>query len=157
VHRTSGAGCSWRPALAGHYSERHGRAWRDAGGGIVALERRGWSTRAGAAAREGDRMLTRLDDYPAHQTPEPLAHPVTGDRNFYDRYFFNGYTRDGDLFFAVAMGRYPNRRVQDAAVSVVRGGTQYVLRASRLAPVDPTETSVGPIEVDIEAPMRRIR
>jgi hypothetical protein len=131
-----------------------------AGGGIVALERRG-SRAIGAtrrdAAMEGDRMLTRLDDYPTHQTPEPLAHPVTGDRNFYDRYFFNGYTRDGDLFFAVAMGRYPNRRVQDAAVSVVQGGTQHVLRASRLAPLDPTETSVGPIAVDIEEPMRRIR
>ena len=38
-------------------------------------------------------MLTRFDDYPVHQTPEPVAHPSTGDRNFYDRYFFNGYAR----------------------------------------------------------------
>jgi hypothetical protein len=30
-------------------------------------------------------MLTRGDDYPIHQTPEPIAYAGT-DRNFYDRY-----------------------------------------------------------------------
>jgi hypothetical protein len=50
-------------------------------------------------------MLTRLDDYPLHQTAEPIAQPATGDRNFYDRYFFNGYSAAGDLFFAAATVR----------------------------------------------------
>ena len=49
-------------------------------------------------------MLDRFDDYPIHQSPEPVAHPPGGVRNAYDRYFFNGYTADGSLFFAVAMG-----------------------------------------------------
>ncbi len=35
-------------------------------------------------------MLTKADDYPVHQLPEPIATSGT-DRNFYDRYFFNGY------------------------------------------------------------------
>ena len=64
-------------------------------------------------------MLTRGDDYPVHQTAEPIAQVATGDRNFYDRYFFNGYSRDGELFFAAALGVYPNRGVMDAAVSVL--------------------------------------
>lgn len=102
-------------------------------------------------------MLTRHDDYPLHQTPEPLAHPVSGDRNFYDRFFFNGYADDGSLFFAVALGVYPNRRVMDAGVGVVLEGRQHNLRASRLAPDDPTETRVGPIAVEVERPMRRLR
>ena len=102
-------------------------------------------------------MLTRLDDYPVHQTPEPLAHPATGDRNFYDRYFFNGFSREGDVYFAVAMGLYPNRRVMDASVSVVRDGTQHVLRASRLAPVERSETRVGPITVEVVEPLRTLR
>ncbi len=34
-------------------------------------------------------MLTRVDDYPIHQTPAPIAYAGT-DRSFYDRYFFNG-------------------------------------------------------------------
>jgi hypothetical protein len=102
-------------------------------------------------------MLSDLDDYPIHQTPEPLAHPVTGDRNFYDRYFFNGFSRDGELFFAAAMGLYPNRRVLDAAFSVVVGGEQYSLHASRLAPFERTETQAGPIAIEVLEPMRRFR
>jgi hypothetical protein len=101
-------------------------------------------------------MLTRFDDYLVHQTPEPIAQPSSGDRNCYDRYFFNGYSRDGDLFFAAALGLYPNRRVMDAAFSVVRDGTQYVLRASRLAPVERAESRVGPIFVEVLEPLRAL-
>lgn len=102
-------------------------------------------------------MLTRFDDYPIHQTPEPIAHPGSGDRNFYDRYFFHGYTREADLFFAVALGLYPNRRVMDAALSVVRRGVQRTVRASRLAPLERMETRVGPIAVEVVEPLRRLR
>ena len=48
-------------------------------------------------------MLTKADDYPVHQTAEPIAHAGT-DRNFYDRYFFNGYSADGSVFFGTALG-----------------------------------------------------
>jgi hypothetical protein len=102
-------------------------------------------------------MLTRFDDYPIHQTPEPVAQPGSSDRNFYDRYFFNGFTTDGGLFFAAAMGLYPNRRVMDAAFSVVRDGTQWAVRASRLAPVERGETRVGPITVEVVEPLRVLR
>lgn len=99
-------------------------------------------------------MLTRFDDYPIHQTAEPIAHRASGDRNVYDRYFFHGYTRDGTLMFGAALGLYPNRRVMDAAFSVVRDGRQHVVRASRLAPAEPTDTTVGPIRVRVHEPMR---
>ncbi len=102
-------------------------------------------------------MLSRFDEYPIHQTPEPLAHPVSGDRNFYDRYFFNGFSRDADLYFGAALGLYPNRRVMDAAFSVVREGLQHVVRASRLAPADRGETQVGPISVEVVEPFRTLR
>jgi len=102
-------------------------------------------------------VLTRFDDYPIHQTPEPVAHTATADRNFYDRYFFNGYTRDCDLFFAAALGVYPNRRVMDAAVSVVRDGVQRSVRASRLAPQERGDTRVGPIAIEVIEPLRELR
>ncbi len=70
-------------------------------------------------------MLTKADDYPIHQTPEPIAYSGT-DRNFYDRYFFNGYQRDGDLFFAAAMGIYPHLNVME----VIR---THILRHLRIA------------------------
>lgn len=101
-------------------------------------------------------MLHPLDDQPIHQTPEPLLHPATGDRNAYDRFFFNGYAPDGSLYFAAAFGLYPNRRIRDASFSVVRGGRQHALHASREAgPREPLR--VGPIAIEIEEPMRRLR
>lgn len=102
-------------------------------------------------------MLDRFDDFPIHQTPEPVRHPQTGDRNVYDRYFFNGYSADGEVYFAAALGLYPNRRVMDAAFSVVRGGVQSALHASRLAPDARGELSVGPISIEVLEPMRRLR
>jgi hypothetical protein len=98
-----------------------------------------------------------LDDYPLHQTPEPLAHYGTPSRNAYDRYFFNGYTPDGDLFFAAAMGLYPNRQVIDASFSVLADGTQRSLHASGRAPVDRRTTEVGPIRVEVVDPLRTLR
>ncbi len=102
-------------------------------------------------------MLNRLDDYPVHQVGAPVAHPATGDRNAYDRYFFNGYDVAGELFFAAACGVYPNRFVQDAAFSVVRAGVQRSVHASRRAPLERTETVTGPVTVEVLEPLRRLR
>ena len=102
-------------------------------------------------------MLTKADDYPIHQTPEPIAYVGTSDRNFYDRYFFNGYARDGAIYFAAALGSYPNRKVMDAAFNVVHRGRQYVLRASRRAGAERMDTRVGPISVDVVEPLARLR
>jgi len=102
-------------------------------------------------------MLSRTDDYPVHQTPEPVAHPGTTDRNFYDRYWFNGFARDGEFYFGIALGVYPNRSVMDASLSIVRDGEQHAFHASRRVPADRTETRVGPFSVQVEEPMRRLR
>ena len=77
-------------------------------------------------------VLTKGDDFPIHQTSEPIAYAGT-DRNFYDRYFFNGYAYEGDLFFAAAMGIYPHLNIADAAFVVVRDGVETALHASKLA------------------------
>ena len=64
-------------------------------------------------------MLNRLDDYPIHQTPEPIAVPATSDRNVYDRTWFNGYSPDGSQYFGVGMAVYPHREILDGAFSTV--------------------------------------
>ena len=55
-------------------------------------------------------MLNKLDDFPIHQTPEPIAHPATSDRNVYDRTWFNGYAPDGSYYFGIGMAVYPQRK-----------------------------------------------
>jgi hypothetical protein len=101
--------------------------------------------------------ITAADEYLIHQTPYTFDRVATSDRNFYDRYFFNGYRRDGEAYFAVAMGIYPNLGIIDAAISVVQGGQQYFVRASRLLGNDRMDTRVGPISVQVVEPLRKVR
>ena len=103
-------------------------------------------------------MITPLDDYLVHQTPETVDHVFTSDRNFYDRYYFSAYTLEGDAYLMVAMGVYPNIGVIDAfATAVIDGKTQYIVRASRELGSDRMNTSVGPIGVEIVEPLRKAR
>lgn len=102
-------------------------------------------------------MLSRFDDYPLHQTPEPIAHPASNDRNTYDRFWFNGFSADGSLYFGIALGLYPNRRIMDCAFSVVRNGVQYSFHGSRRAPDERDVLEVGPFRIEIVEPMRILR
>src|SRR5258707_1007789 len=102
-------------------------------------------------------MLTRFDDFPIHQTPEPIAHPASTDRNVYDRYWFNGYSADGNLYFGIAFGLYPNRSVMDCAFSVVVNGVQRSFYASRRAPWERDELQIGPLRIEVRrAPKERV-
>ncbi len=109
------------------------------------------------------RVLSSFDDFPVHQTSHPIARTASSDPNHYDRYFFNGYSREqggpDSLYFAVAMGLYPNRHVADASFSVVVGGaTQISVHASRRAPDDRRDANtVGPIRVEVVEPLRVLR
>lgn len=101
-------------------------------------------------------MLTKADEYPIHQTPDPIAFSGT-DRNFYDRYFFNGYSTDGELFFGAALGVYPHLNIMDAAFAVRIGDVQYNLHASRHLHMERMDTEVGPIRVEVIEPLKRLR
>ena len=103
-------------------------------------------------------MLNRLDDYPVHQTPEPLAHPATSDRNVYDRTWYNGYAADGSYYFGIGMAVYPHRHILDGAFSVTRpNGLQHCFYASRRAPSERTDMTIGPFRLEVIEPMRRTR
>jgi hypothetical protein len=101
-------------------------------------------------------VLSKADEYPIHQTPEPIAYAGT-DRNFYDRYFFNGYAPDGSGFFALAFGVYPHLDVADAHFSFIRDGKQYSLHASVELNMERMAMRVGPIAIEIIEPLNRIK
>jgi hypothetical protein len=101
-------------------------------------------------------MLTKGDDYPLHQTPEPVAYAGT-DRNFYDRYFFNGYAPDGSGFFAIAFGIYPHLNVCDAHFSAIRDGVQINLHASRELNMERMDLQCGPIRIEVLEPLQKLR
>ncbi len=101
-------------------------------------------------------VLTRGDEFPIHQTPEPVAYAGT-DRNFYDRYFFNGYAPDGSGFFALAFGVYPHLDVADAHFSFIRDGVQYCLHASAELGMERMALRVGPITIEVIEPLHSLK
>jgi hypothetical protein len=110
-----------------------------------------------ASSDYGHIMITAFDDFPIHAGSLPVNETGSSDPNHYDRYFFNGYRSDASLYFAAALGLYPNRHIADASFSViVEGREQISLHASRRAPVDRAEANdVGPIKVIVLEPLRR--
>ncbi|MEP0391620.1 MAG: hypothetical protein ABJ205_13450 [Erythrobacter sp.] len=100
--------------------------------------------------------LSYGDEYPIHQTPDPIAFSGT-DRNFYDRYFFNGYAQDGTGFFALAFGVYPHLNVADAHFSFIRDGVQHSLHASCELGMERMSLKVGPISIEVIEPLKALR
>jgi len=101
-------------------------------------------------------MLTRGDDYPIHQLPVPIAE-VGSERNFYDRYFFNGYSPDGEIFFASAMGIYPGLNVIDASFVFIKDGIQHNFRYSRILGQERMQTRVGSILLEVLEPLKTLK
>ena len=102
-------------------------------------------------------MLTKGDEYPIHQTPEPIAFSGS-DRNFYDRYFFCGAQADGGAYFAVAFGVYPHLNVMDAHFSLLgKDGVQRSIHASRVLDMERMNLSVGPISIEVIEPLQKLR
>ena len=102
-------------------------------------------------------MLSKMDDYPIHQTSEPVAHPSSSDRHVYDRYWFNGYQDDGAFYFGIGAALYPNLEIMDCGLSIVIDGEQHAFHGSRRAPSEPTDLTVGPWKLEIQEPMKRLK
>ncbi|MHA6333623.1 hypothetical protein ACXYL9_08045 [Qipengyuania sp. CAU 1752] len=100
--------------------------------------------------------LSKGDEFPIHQTAEPVAYAGT-DRNFYDRYFFNGYAPDGRGFFAAAFGVYPHLDIADAHFCVIRDGVQHCLHASCVMGLERMAMAVGPIRIEVIEPLQSLR
>ncbi len=101
-------------------------------------------------------MLSAFDDYPIHQTPDPIAHPATGDGDFYERYWFNGYDKEGGFYLGVGAALYPHQDMQDCGVSLVIDGVQYAFHGSARANIE-REIAIGPFKIEVVEPMRSMR
>lgn len=101
--------------------------------------------------------ITKLDDYPIHQTNDPVAYTAASDRFTYDRFWYNGHDKEGAFYFGVGMCRYPNLGILDCGFSLAIDGHQYAFHGSRRAPQEPTDMTVGPFDLQILEPMGRHR
>jgi hypothetical protein len=102
-------------------------------------------------------MVVPLDEFPIHQLPLSLAHVGTGDRNFYDRCWFSGHDRTGDVCLITGLGTYPNLGVTDAFAVVRRGDRQWSVKVSDALGDDRLHPAVGPYRIEVEEPLERLR
>ncbi|MGF7122290.1 DUF7064 domain-containing protein [Rhodococcus sp. BE178] len=98
-----------------------------------------------------------LDEYPIHQSPLSMARVASSDRNFYDRFYFNGHDRTGDIFLVSGFGVYPNLGVRDAFVTVRRGDTQRSVRFSDALDARSIEAEVGGYRLEVVKPLQTVR
>jgi hypothetical protein len=101
--------------------------------------------------------LNPFDDYPFHQTAEPLDVPATSDPHFNDGYYFAFYRPGLHVFCGLRL--HPNSNVIDGYSGAVVDGVQRDVRFSRALRPRTNELAVGPFRLDILEPMvaQRIR
>jgi hypothetical protein len=99
---------------------------------------------------------TPLDEYPVHQTPLPMDRVATGDRNFYDRCYFNAHDRSGEIFLVTGLGVYPNLGVTDAYATARCGDRQWSVRFSDALGERSLEQRVGGYLIEVTEPLRRL-
>lgn len=98
-----------------------------------------------------------LDEYPVHQVPLSMKHLATGDRNAYDRCIFHVLDHEGRALLIVGLGVYPNVGVIDAYATLRTGDTLHAVRASDALGDDRMRLAVGPLRIEAEEPLRRLR
>jgi len=101
--------------------------------------------------------LTRLDEWPRHQTGRTFDSVVSDSPHWNDGYYFTlGDASTGVTLFS-GLRLYPNTDVMDAYVCLVMAGRQHNLRASRRLRPASDDLRVGPFSVDIVDPLRVLR
>lgn len=98
-----------------------------------------------------------LDEYPVHQVPLSMKHVATGDRNAYDRCIFHVFDHEGRALLILGLGVYPNLGVIDAYATLRVGDTLHAVRASDALGEDRMRLAVGPLSIEVEEPLRRLR
>jgi hypothetical protein len=98
-----------------------------------------------------------LDEYPVHQVPLSMKYVATGDRNAYDRCIFHVLDHEGRALLIVGLGVYPNLGVMDAYATLRTGDALHAVRASDALGEDRMRLAVGPLRIEVEEPLRRLR
>ncbi|PXY18932.1 hypothetical protein [Prauserella muralis] len=89
--------------------------------------------------------LSPLDDYPIHQTPDPVRVMWTGDPRAYERYWMIAHDPAGEVLIATGGSFYPNLDRAEAYAIVVRNGVHTTVRSFRRLGADRADLRVGPI------------
>ena len=101
--------------------------------------------------------LTKLDEWPRHQTGRTFDSVVSDSPHWNDGYYFTlGDAESGVTMFS-GLRLYPNTDVMDGYVCLVVDGQQHNVRASRRLRPRNDDLAVGPFRVEIVEPLAVLR
>jgi predicted transcriptional regulator len=102
--------------------------------------------------------ITVADEWMCHQTVSTFDHVENSDPQWTERVWLAAFEKTGKFVFAFGMGKYTNRNVMDASLSIaVDNRKQYNLRASRALFPDIETYTVGPMSYEIPEPLKSVR
>lgn len=101
--------------------------------------------------------LSKWDEYPIHQFPQPLRVVGTTDARAYERYWFTVEDQAAEFYLVVGFGIYPNLDTADGFAIFVHGGSHTSLRCHRLLGDDRADLSFGPLRAEVVEPFREWR
>lgn len=98
--------------------------------------------------------LSAIDDFPIHQTPDPIRVMWSSDLQTYERYWTVCHDREGELLVVIGGSFYPSLDLVESFAIVNLRGDHRSIRASRPMGVDRTNLKVGPIKPTIVEGLR---
>ena len=101
--------------------------------------------------------LTRADEWPRHQVARTFDTVASDSPHWSDGFYFTASDGTGSTSLFTALRLYANNDVLDGYACVRRGGRQHNLRWSRRLRPAIDDLSVGPLAVEVLAPLERLR
>lgn len=93
--------------------------------------------------------LSAIDDFPIHQTPDPIRVMWSSDLQTYERYWTVCHDRDGHVLVVIGGSFYPSLDLVESFAIVNLDGDHRSVRATRPMGADRTNLTVGPIRPTI--------
>lgn len=104
-----------------------------------------------------DFRLTRLDEWPRHQTGATFDVVADESPHWSDGYYFTLGDAAGEVAFFMGFRLYPNNDVLDCFTCVSLGGRQHNMRYSRRLRPSIDDLVCGPMSVEIIEGLRTLR
>ena len=101
--------------------------------------------------------LLGADEGLNHQIVDTFATLSQADLAWTEKIWASIARTDGSVQLDFGLGKYQNRGIIDGFGGVSRGREQWTVRGSRELRSAPEDTAVGPVRMEIDEPLRRIR
>lgn len=112
---------------------------------------------SGELAWRRSMVLTKVDEFPVHQTTDTFAAVLSGDKHWNDGHYICLCDSEGEIQLASTVRLYQNNDVLDGFVCIRHEGNQYNFRVSRRLRPNIDHYGAGPLRIELLEPMKAIR